>query len=117
MARRVFPQPPGPVNVTSRAVSKSSASSATSRSRPMKLEIAFGRLCRAPGAVRGAGKSPGRSGCCNWNRSWGSGKSLSRKRPIGFSDTSGGTRCSAWVCMAFEVRTWPPCAAAEIRAA
>ena len=62
IARRVFPQPPGPVNVTSRAVSKSSASSATSRSRPTKLEIAFGRLCRAPGAVRGAGKSPRRSG-------------------------------------------------------
>ena len=47
----------------------------------------------------------------------GSGKSLRRKRPIDFSDTPAGTRRSVWVRTAFEVRTWPPCAAAEIRAA
>ncbi len=47
IARRVLPQPPAPVSVSSRVPSSSSRSSLISRSRPTKLVTCVGRLCGA----------------------------------------------------------------------
>ena len=61
-ASRVFPMPPGPVSVTSRASSRLNnwRSAAASCSRPMKAVRCMGRLL-ARGSERRAGDSPSRS--------------------------------------------------------
>ena len=46
-ARRVLPAPPAPVNVTSRQAPTSRRTSASSPSRPMKLDAGAGRLLRS----------------------------------------------------------------------
>src|ERR671920_743850 len=45
-ARRVLPEPPVPVSVSSLLISSSRLTSSISRSRPMKLLLGAGRLCR-----------------------------------------------------------------------
>src|SRR5215212_1240041 len=45
-ARRVLPEPPAPVSVSSLLISSSRLTSSISRSRPMKLLLGAGRLCR-----------------------------------------------------------------------
>ncbi len=54
-ASRVLPQPPVPVRESSRVVARRRPTSATSRSRPMKLVNGAGRLCRELVPVWSAG--------------------------------------------------------------
>ena len=61
IASRVFPVPPGPVKVTSRAPSRTSATtSPTSRSRPTKLDAGRGRFVFE--IVFSGGNAPRRAG-------------------------------------------------------
>ena len=56
-ASRVFPAPPGPVTVTSRDCSSSTASSRTGPARPTKLVRIAGKPCTPPAAIT-TGDSP-----------------------------------------------------------
>ena len=65
-ARLDLPIPPGPVRVTSRPASSSSASSAISASRPTKLVIRSGRSPMTAAPVRSGGNSLRRPGASSW---------------------------------------------------
>ncbi len=107
IANLVFPDPPGPVRVTSRAPARTRATtSATSRSRPTKLDAGRGRFVFEI-VFSGGNDSPP-----SWKIHTGSSKSLTRCSPRSrSSDVSTRSR------VAFESSTCPPWPALMIRAA
>ena len=115
--RRDFPVPPGPMSVRRRVRSRSARASASSWRRPMNEVICTGRLFGAAESVRGIGKSFGRPSITSWKRRSGCGSPLSRCSPRSRSVTPAGSSSPKSVRVADEIRTWPPCPAAEIRAA
>src|SRR5829696_7300187 len=60
-ARRVFPTPPGPVKVTTRASPNAAAICSSSLALPMNEVTCNGKLPLRPASVRIGGKSAGRS--------------------------------------------------------
>jgi hypothetical protein len=106
IASRVFPDPPGPVNVIRRAPSRRRlTTSVTSRSLPTKLDAGRGRFVFE--IVFSGGNDPSPS----WNSDTGSAKSFNRCSPR--SSTSSSTRAR----VARVRRIWPPCPALITRAA
>ena len=106
IASRVFPEPPGPDSVTSRAPSCSNSTrSDTSCSRPTNDDAGRGRF------VFEIVFSGGKRSCPSWKIHTGSEKSFSRYSPrsASFTSTSDLVAC--------DTSTWPPCPAAAIRAA
>ena len=115
-ASRVLPAPPGPTTLTSRRPPTRSASSARSAARPTKGVTARGRLCAASVTVRGRGNCRDRPVETSWYSRSRSSKPRSWCRPRSSSHAPS-TRSPAWRAVDAEHSTWPPCAAAAIRAA
>ena len=97
IASRVFPEPPGPDSVTSRAPScSSSTTSDTSRSRPTNDDAGRGRF------VFEIVFSGGKRSVPSWKIQTGSLKSFTRCSPRSASSPS------TSACVACETSTWPP---------
>lgn len=106
-ARRVFPPPPTPVNVTRRDSSSRPRTSLISLARPTKEVTAAGRVCRRPGERRG-GKAEGRPGSATWNTRSARERSARRWSPRSSSATPTGRWSRARSAAACEQSTWPP---------
>ena len=77
-ASLVLPTPPEPVSVTSRSRPSSSASAASSATRPISGVVSAGRLCRYVSSVRNAPSTTTRSGCVSNHSCSGRSRSFSR---------------------------------------
>jgi hypothetical protein len=88
------PVEPRPVKVTSLDVSKSSRISASSRSRPTKLETCSGRFVSSSGLLndRNGGKSPASPAMQTWKTDSGLPRSFNRCSPRSRRVTAGGKR-------------------------
>ena len=113
-ASLVLPQPPGPTRVTRRRWSSRSPIWATAFTRPTKLETGSGRLLGCSPIVFSGGNSRSRPSAWTWKRRTGSGTSRSSWRPRSMSSTSSGSEPEATT--ASDTTTWPPWAAAMMRA-
>ena len=117
-ASRVFPEPPGPVSVTSREVVISWDTSASSVSRPMKLEACTGKLLGSCGlsSDRSGGNAPGSPGASSWKICSGRLRSFSRCMPRSRRLAPPGSASPSRALAAAETRICPPCATAATRA-
>ena len=107
---RVFPAPPAPVKVTSRADSTSARTSATSRSRPMNDDSWAGRLFGSAGlpSDRSGGNPAGRPAACSWKIRSGRPRSFSRCTPRSASAAPGGSPSRTSTAAASDTSTCPP---------
>ena len=117
--RRVLPAPPEPVSVTRRELVIRRRTSASSASRPMKLDTCTGRLFSSLGLSSDAsgGKAVGRPSASSWKICSGRPRSFSRCRPRSAMRAPAGGGSGSRAAVAAESTTWPPCATAAIRAA
>ncbi len=116
---RVFPHPPAPVKVTSRADSSRARTSETSRSRPMNADSWPGRLFGSAGlpSDRSGGNSACKPAACSWKIRSGRPRSFSRCTPRSASAAPGGSQPRTSTAAASDTSTCPPCATAATRAA
>ena len=115
----VFPAPPAPAKVTSRADSTSARTSETSRSRPMNADSWAGRLFGSAGlpSERSGGNCACRPAACSWKICSGRPRSFSRWLPRSASTAPGGSPSRTSTAAASDTSTWPPQATAATRAA
>ena len=114
-----MPAPPGPVSVTRREAVTRPRTSASSPSRPMKLDTCAGRLLSSFGlsSDRRGGKAKGRPSASSWKIRSGGPRSFSRCRPRSLRAAPAGIGSRSSAAAVAESTTWPPWAVAAMRAA
>ena len=109
-ASRVLPAPPGPVSVTRRELAIRRRTSASSASRPMKLDTCTGRLFSSLGLSSdfSAGKAAARPSASSWKICSGRPRSFSRCRPRSLSEAPAGIESRSKAAVVAESTTCPP---------
>ena len=105
-----LPAPPGPVSVTRRELAIRRRTSASSPSRPMKLDTWTGRLFSSLGLSSDftAGKAVARPSASSWKICSGRPRSFSRCRPRSLSEAPAGIESRSKAAVVAESTTCPP---------